>query len=573
MRTVGEFSSLLHKLNQEHNTDRALDLLAEAAVRWTEARNSMFARMNDELGALQITNGWGADMTSDVLGRTIRLGAREGQGIVGYVAAKGALYVAGNVEDEPLYKELLESSKSEVAVPIRDRHDRIRAVLNVESDKADNFDARDVETIEYLAAMASLVLTRDEQQIREEAMLEIRQALDRATTEDDLLRQILKITAENLRFQSCAIFLFDPQKDEFTLRAGTGTLADLVGKAGYAAGNGLTGWVAKNRTAVRLERPQEDPRWRGQLLELPSEEIAGYLAVPVLLKGKCLGVIRVVRRISENPHHDNRFTEDDERILEVVSHELAAGLEAIRGVSRLLRVERMAAWGEISAKSSHMIGNRVFALQGDVNELGHILKSPNPALAELREVQESLVIQVTRLQELLQEFRDFVSATQLSPARADFNYLVREAVTEVFPRRGDVKLVFEMEDDLPECELDARKFRRAVTEIVENSLSFFDKGELRVTTGLAPLELIQMANLSSGKLYNYVEILDDGPGVDPSLKSQIFQPFFTSRVKGMGLGLSIVKGILEAHGGQVIEIGEPGKGARFMMLVPCVLRP
>jgi signal transduction histidine kinase len=532
----------------------------------------MFARMNDELGALQLTNGWGADMNSDILGRTIRLGAREGQGIVGYVAAKGALYVAGNVEDEPLYKDLLGSSKSEVAVPIRDRHDRIRAVLNVESDKAENFDTRDVETIEFLASMASLVLTRDEQQIREEAMLEIRQALDRAVTEDDLLGQILKITAENLRFQSCAIFLWDAHKEEFTLRAGTGTLADLVGKAGYAAGNGLTGWVAKNGTPVRLERPQEDPRWRGQLLELPSDEIAGYLAVPVLLKGRCLGVIRVVRRVSENPHHDNRFTEDDERILEVVAHELAAGLEAIRSVGRLVQVERMAAWGEISAKSSHMIGNRVFALQGDVNELGHILKSQNPNLDEIHEVQASLVTQVTRLQELLQEFRDFVSATQLSPARADFNALVREAITEVFPRRGGVSLVFDLEEDLPECDLDARKFRRAVTEVVENSLSFFDKGTLRVTTGIAPLELIQMAHLSSGKLYNYVEILDEGPGVDFDKKTLIFQPFFSSRVKGMGLGLSIVKGILEAHGGQVLEIGEPGKGAQFMMLVPCVLR-
>ena len=71
-----------------------------------------------------------------------------------------------------------------------------------------------------------------------------------------------------------------------------------------------------------------------------------------------------------------------------------------------------------------------------------------------------------------------------------------------------------------------------------------------------------------GESYVVLEFADAGPGVPADQKERIFQPFFTSRVKGMGLGLSIVKGIVEAHRGQIREVGEPGKGARFVIFLP-----
>jgi signal transduction histidine kinase len=65
-----------------------------------------------------------------------------------------------------------------------------------------------------------------------------------------------------------------------------------------------------------------------------------------------------------------------------------------------------------------------------------------------------------------------------------------------------------------------------------------------------------------------IEFADQGPGVPLDSKDRIFRPFYTSRVKGMGLGLSIVKGIVEAHQGIIREVGEAGKGARFLIFLP-----
>jgi signal transduction histidine kinase len=75
-------------------------------------------------------------------------------------------------------------------------------------------------------------------------------------------------------------------------------------------------------------------------------------------------------------------------------------------------------------------------------------------------------------------------------------------------------------------------------------------------------------NLSRGQGYACVEFTDAGPGIPEGDKEKIFRPFFTSRNRGMGLGLAIVKGIIEAHHGAIVEAGEPGAGARFLIFLP-----
>lgn len=565
-------TDLAIRVNALWDTDAALDLLAVHALGLTKSRNVMFARTNDELGTVELTNGAGTDWDSGAKGRSMTLGGKEGGGVVAYVAAKGKKFVSGDVQREPIYQNLIESTQSEVALPIRDRHGRIRAVLNAESDEKDRYGDEEISILDYIAALAGLVVSRDELLRREQALFEIARAVDRAQDERQLLKQLLNITSEVLRFQTCAVFLYDEAANKFTLQAGTG-FRDWPEGYGYEPGDGLTGWVCQHGQSIRLENPQGDPRWKGLLLEIPSEQVSGYLATPIIFRGRSIGAIRVLRRVSDNPHHDNRFTEDDERILSAVAEELSTGLESLRALQRVVRVERMAAWGELSAKSAHMIGNRVFALRGDVNELGHLIAEADLNREALREIQKSLVTNVTRVEEILQEFRDFVTATQLATARADLNFLVREAVDEVFPRRSQVQLIYDLTAEELEVEVDARKFRRAITEIVENSLSFFDRGSLSVVTRVADAETLKRAKLNTEIPYAAVVIEDQGPGVEPERKQLIFQPFYSSRVKGMGLGLSIVKGIIDAHGGAVMEEGRVGHGARFVMLIPLHVRP
>jgi signal transduction histidine kinase len=96
-----------------------------------------------------------------------------------------------------------------------------------------------------------------------------------------------------------------------------------------------------------------------------------------------------------------------------------------------------------------------------------------------------------------------------------------------------------------------------------------EEGLLTIRSTVAnPLLAQRLAGLTRSRSYICIEISDTGPGVPFDAKERIFTPFYTSRAKGMGLGLSIVKGILEAHHGNIIETGTEGTGAKFLVFLP-----
>jgi len=560
---------LLEVIVHEADARRALDRINQFALESTKSRNAMIALMNDEKGVLELAHGMGEEWGRASKEGNFIIDVGMKGGIVAYVAATGSGVITGDVRQEPRYKNLFGTTLSEIAVPVRDRFGRIRAVLNIESEQADAYDEGTYELCEKIALLTAAVLERSDSETEKEALIEVGKALDTALSEEELLERVLHVAGDLLRFQAFSVFLYDQTSDRFVLRASVGRLKERVGEIGYKRGEGCTGWVCEHGQSIRLETsPQVDPRWAARHVEFPGDEIASFLCVPVPYRGRTIGAMRAVRRTSDNEYLDVRFTESDEVILSAVAEQLGIGLQHIRSLQKQLESEKMAAWGELSAKSSHMIGNRVFALKGDVNELGHLLDAHDLDANALRDIQKSLNTNVTRVEEILQDFRDFLTATKLECAPTDLNALVDETVREVFPRRSPVKLELVMEPALNSVNADAKRLRRAISELIENSFNYMEEGSLRVETAHASAEDVRRARLPNQKRFAKVEIEDSGPGVTEDKKELIFQPFFSGRVKGMGLGLSIVKGIVDAHGGAVFEAGEEGHGAKFVILLP-----
>jgi signal transduction histidine kinase len=566
--SVATLAELIPLVAMEQNADRALEQIANAAVAITNSRHAIIAVLDEELGVLEVTYGAGEDFGTLGQGGRLRVDVGDQEGIVAFVAATGTAFLSRDVRNDPHYKQMFATTRSEIAVPVRDRHGRVIAVLNLESERIDAYDADDEMRTHALAGLISVILDRESQNSYEEALIQVGGALDAALTEEALIERVIQIGSEVLRFQACSIFLHDAQTDTFVLRGTLGRLKDQIGKIRYSRGEGCTGWVCDKGQPAMINNPQTDPRWRGKYVEFPSEQIASFLAVPILLRTRSIGAIRVVRRVSDNPYLDLRFTDSDLRVLQAMAEQFAVGIENIRSLEKIIRSERMIAWGELSAKSSHMIGNRVFAIKGDTNELGHLLAEKDVDRAELKSLQQSLSVNVMRVEEILQDFRDFVSATQLHLQFGDVNSVVHETAEEIFPKRSKVKLELNLGEDLPGIEIDAKKLRRAIGELIENSMNYMEEGTLRVATSVVDRTTRQMK-----RRFVQIEVEDSGPGVNPESKRIIFQPFHSGRVKGMGLGLSIVKGIVDAHGGEVFEAGDPGKGAKFVILLPAPDRP
>ncbi len=564
---------VLQRVAKEPSAEKALDDVLRAAAAMTRSRNAILAVLNEEQGCLEVRHVTGHDLTGKEQEEQVLVQVEGREGIMAYVAATGESVLTGDVDTDPHYRRLFATTRSEIAVPVRDVNGRMRAVFNLESDRLNAYGDREKELSDGIAGIFSLLLMRIEGEAREEALIQVGMALDNSLTEEALVEEVIHVASDVLRFQAASLFLHDPATDTFILRGSVGVLKNQIGQIGYKRGEGCTGWVCDRGEPVLLNNPQADDRWLARHVEFPSGEIAAFLCVPILSRKKSIGAIRVVRRVSENPYLDNGFTQDDLRLLTAIAEQVASGLENVRNMEKIIRSERMIAWGELSAKSSHMIGNRVFALKGDVNELAHILSSEKVDVGEVKELQRSLEINLNRVEEILQDFRDFVSATQLHREPANLNAMVLETVDEVFPKRSPIHLDMKLDEDLPLIEIDAKKLRRAVSELIENSISWMEEGRLRVETSLVPRGEYPQTRSSKTKLFARIEIEDTGPGVKEEQKNTIFQPFYTGRVKGMGLGLSIVKGIVDAHGGEVFEAGEVGRGANFVILLPAPDRP
>jgi signal transduction histidine kinase len=558
--------------------DELLRAILEEGLDAVNGTRGFVALVNRSTGELElrITAGEGWDRTPS---RSIKITDEPGNGISIRVVCSGVPYVTGDVRRDPHYVMFFPDVRSEIAVPLVNRDGRVIGVINVESDDIDAFSQRDLQYLVALANQAAVSISVANHRARERALIEVGNELASATDMDELLAHVVRRARELLRADDCSVFELNEETGRLILRGSGRMLAGEIGKLTYKLGEGLTGWVAEHAKAARVADVREDPRWRGLYPELPLEAIEAFMAVPIFHRSQLWGVLRVIRRKPASSILRNDFTERDEILLTTLARQVGAAITQQTLVSRQLQMERMAAWGEMSARSAHMIGNKVFALKGQLNELEYLAKGPSFSKEVVLDVVERAKNGVFRLEEILTEFRDFLLATHLHRKPTELNDLVRSTVRESSPHDGAVAIWVETAPELPRVAADTTKLRRALSELLENAVNHQPEGgEIRVVTGLwgeqeqdrypqVPFRLS-----TEGQAAVRVEVIDRGAGVPEENKGRLFTPFFTTRSRGMGLGLSIVKGIIDAHQGAIWEVGRDGQGAHFVIVLPA-LRP
>ncbi len=554
----GRISRLL--VSHDSGLDQILDAILAESLHALGADRAFIAMADYEHGELAVRHTAGIGWNEVNTKLRLKVSQESGRGITSRVAATTRAYRTGDVTKDPHYICYFSDARSEIAAPIVDADGRTQGVINLESIRLDVFDEEDEEFVCAVASLIALRIQAEAQRARQEALVELGRELGKFARSSDLYEKVIALVSRAIKFEDCSLFLINQEQSALVLVASRGPLAERVQEARYALGEGITGWVAEHGQLVRVSDPRKDSRWRGLHEELAPEEVGGLIAVPVYGHERILGVMRLLRRRSSHAWVPNNFTEEDADLTLAIASILGAVIDGVELVKRLMAAERMAAWGEMSARSAHMIGNRVFAIKGDLNEVRHLMTS-GCSFETLAPLLESIDRGVFRLEEILAEFREFVMATRLKTAHLSINDIVRDAVTEAFPKNSDVKLEIDLTPDLPMVDADESKLRRCFAELVENSFNFQQEGGVvRVRTRL----------LKDGRDQIRITFEDKGPGISSENKKQIFRPFFSTRAKGMGLGLSIVKGIIDAHGGKIRETGREGQGAKFEILLPAV---
>jgi len=234
--------------------------------------------------------------------------------------------------------------------------------------------------------------------------------------------------------------------------------------------------------------------------------------------------------------------------------------ELKRAQERTLQAERLAAIGQMVTGLAHESGNALARSQACLELLALEVQDRPEALDLVARVQQAQ----DHLQQLYEDVRGYAAPLRLDRSPTDVRAVWRRAWDSLAVRRqGRTAALREEAGVDPICAADPFRLEQVFRNVLENALAACrDPVEITVTCADAALD---------GRPALRVAVRDNGPGLNPEQRRRLFEPFYTTKTKGTGLGMPISKRIVEAHGGR-IEVGAaaagPGRGAEIILTLP-----
>ena len=234
-------------------------------------------------------------------------------------------------------------------------------------------------------------------------------------------------------------------------------------------------------------------------------------------------------------------------------------------VTQLAKMERMEAWREVARRIAHEIKNPLTPIQLSAERLRRQLGGRVGADAELlEECTRTIVSEVSDLKRLVNEFSAFARMPHLNPIAGDLNALAQETLASFSPSHPNVEFAMSLAAGLPQISIDREAMKRALVNLLDNAVTAVNQVD---HNGARPrIEVKSGLRRDTGIVT--LEIADNGPGIDPRLRTRIFEPYFSSKKGGTGLGLAIVSAIVTDHHGFVRVTDNQPRGSRFILEFP-----
>jgi C4-dicarboxylate-specific signal transduction histidine kinase len=232
-------------------------------------------------------------------------------------------------------------------------------------------------------------------------------------------------------------------------------------------------------------------------------------------------------------------------------------------LQQLAHLSRVGAMGEMASLIAHEVNQPLAAILTYTQACLRLLQGHPELPPEVVEAMRSAASEAERAGEVIRHLRSFVRKGHGHHAEADLNQVVSEAVAlaDLEARRENVRLMFEPSRELAPVRVDRVQVEQVVLNLVRNSIEALrdvERGprEVQVRTAQLPMRRIE------------VSVHDSGPGIAPRMAERIFEPFYSTKAEGMGIGLAICRSIVENHGGRLWLDGGHGAGATFRFQLP-----
>jgi two-component system, NtrC family, sensor histidine kinase HydH len=327
-------------------------------------------------------------------------------------------------------------------------------------------------------------------------------------------------------------------------------------------GGGFLAHTVLDKKAFNITNAASDPRVRQDLLEVLK--VNSFATVPLVAKGRVIGAILVDNLFTQRP-----ITDHDIRFLTMFAHQAALAIDNavihsnmetmnrdIRAMhEQVAQSEKMAALGAMMAEITHEIRNPLVSIGGFTRRLARKVTD-----LDAKKYIDIILSEVGRLEGIIHDNLAYIKNVNPQFALSSLNAVIAEVlmVYEDELRQRGIRIERNLADGLPELEMDAQQVKQAIVNLITNAMEAMERGGV-LTVRTYPL---------ADKREAAMEIGDTGPGVSPEAMHNLFNPYYTTKVRGTGLGLPITHRIIKTHKGTIVFRNKETGGALFTIRLP-----
>lgn len=274
-------------------------------------------------------------------------------------------------------------------------------------------------------------------------------------------------------------------------------------------------------------------------------------------------ITRSIQSITTKMRQTQLYKRNEKIILDSSSSELKILVEAYNSMIdkleesavKLAKSEREQAWREMAKQVAHEIKNPLTPMRLTVQSFERKFDENDPNIKEqVKEFSDSLIQQIDVLSSIASAFSDFAKMPKQQKEKIEVIGVVKMAL-DIFKEE---KIIYQPKEEELYANLDKTQLIRIVTNLIKNAI--------QATEEIENPRVVVTVFESDGNVT--IEVADNGKGIEKAVKDLIFEPKFTTKTSGMGLGLPMVKRIIEAYEGSIKFVSKPEKGTVFTVILP-----
>jgi len=407
-----------------------------------------------------------------------------------------------------------------------------------------------------------------EERCRElEAILRFTALISSSLRIEDVLNYAMKWAEEFMDAEASTVYELDEEKSELFIRIARGEKKESVERIKFELGKGISGHVVQTGQPMVVQDVRKEKRFSPKFDRITGFRTRSMICVPLILRGKTIGALQVLNKKS-----GDLFTQIDVELLTSMSQQIAVAMENAKLYRRLEKKFELNARELKIAQDKLVLSERLVAMSHLVQGVAHEIRNPittiggfarriKKTLKKDPEVDKYLNVileESERLESLVRQVHEYSSVLAATLAMDDIRATLHEVVNKFEPiaQQQGVSLVTKIDESLPLTRMASAQIMTALSNIMENALEAMPNGG----------ELVLEAKQRNSQLF--IKILDTGYGIRQEYLSSVYDPFFSSKTHGAGLGLAMVYQIVKNHDGEITIQSQEGKGTSVTIQLP-----